>query len=235
MPAILHKSVTDPDMIRPALGRLWNEARSIADVRRRFAPPPAIRRQSDGAPVMVIPGFLSVDRATVRLRRSLGLAGYRAYGCEQGINLGASEARLGKLADRVAEIAERTGRPVALIGWSLGGLYAREIAKRAPKTVSRVITLGSPFSGNPRANNAWRLYEFVNRHPVDRLPIECDLAIKPPVRTIALWSRGDGIIAPACARGLPGESDISIEVACGHIGFTFESEAIAAVLDALKR
>jgi len=217
----------------PPLASLWREAQAIADV-RRFAAPPAVARRSEGAPVMVIPGFLSTDGSTMRLRRALGAAGYRAYGWQQGRNLGATPARLDRLTARIVELARRHGAPVALVGWSLGGLYARETAKRVPDCVARVVTMGTPFSGDPRANRAWRLYEIVNRHPVDRVPIECDLSAKPPVRTIALWSRGDGVIAPACARGLPHEADVAIELGCGHIGFTFEAEAIEAVLDALE-
>lgn len=205
----------------------------MLDVRRRFAPPPAMARRGDGGPVLVVPGFLASDRATAGLRRALDLAGYSAHGWAQGFNRGATARRLDVLTGRVEALGKRAGRPVALVGWSLGGLYAREVAKRIPDRVSRVVTLGTPFSGDPRANRGWRLYEWLNGHPVDRPPIAGDLAAKPPVRTIALWSRGDGVVPPACARGLPHESDRAMEVRCGHIGFTFEAEAIAAVLEAL--
>ena len=130
---------------------------------------------------------------------------------------------------------DRAGRhgPVSLVGWSLGGLYARELAKRQPARVARVITLGSPFSGNARANNAWRLYEMLNDHPVDAPPIEVRTHEKPPVPTLAFWSRADGVVAPACARGLPGEADRAIELNCTHMGFMTADCALDAVLDAL--
>jgi len=222
------------DTAAPRLGLLWREALALADARRFFAGPGDPGDRGDGAPVVVIPGFLASDRATARLRRALGRAGYRAFGWGQGLNLGATAARLDQLTAHVEAIARRAARPVALVGWSLGGLYARETAKRVPEQVARVVTMGSPFSGDPRANHAWRLYEWINRHPVDRLPIACDLGEKPPVPTIALWSRGDGVVAPACARGLPHEADRAVEVGCSHIGFTSADEAIAAVLDALE-
>ena len=139
------------------------------------------------------------------------------------------------LLDRLEYRLNRAGRhgPVSLVGWSLGGLYARELAKRRPDQVARVITLGSPFSGDVRANNAWWLYEMLNDHKVDAPPIEARLAEKPPVPTIAFWSRADGIVAPACARGEPHECDRSIELDCTHMGFMTAACAMQAVLDAL--
>jgi pimeloyl-ACP methyl ester carboxylesterase len=229
----LHKSAIS-DATLPPLGQLWREARALTGVRRHIAAPVVpTQRRGDGLPVMVIPGFLSSDISTAGLRRRLTASGFVSHGWAQGLNMGASEARLDRLAADVSAIARAAGRPVALVGWSLGGLYARETAKRVPDAVARVVTLGSPFSGDPRGNRVWRLYEWVNGHAVDRLPIEVDLAVKPPVHTTALWSRGDGIVAPRCARGLPHESDRAVEVDCSHIGFIFEPDAVAAIIDAL--
>ena len=138
-------------------------------------------------------------------------------------------ALIERLADRVRARAAQSGSRVILIGWSLGGIYAREVAKLAPEATRLVMTLGSPFSGDPRANNAWRLYELVNDHAVDTPPFEADVAAKPPVRTIALWSARDGIIPPACAAGQPGERDAAIEVDCRHLGFAWARNGIAAI------
>ncbi|HWW65474.1 MAG TPA: alpha/beta hydrolase [Sphingomonadaceae bacterium] len=232
MSSNLHQAVIDT--VPPPFSLLWREAQAFADVRRFIGEPEDLGQRGDGAPVVVIPGFLATDNATQRLRRALDLAGYRPFGWGQGRNFGATAERLDALVAHVAGIATCEGRPVALVGWSLGGLYAREVAKRIPTHVARVVTMGSPFSGDPRANHAWRLYEWVNRHPVDRPPVVCDLSEKPPVPTIAIWSRGDGVVAPASARGLPHEVDKAIELGCTHIGFTSADEAIAAVLDALE-
>jgi hypothetical protein len=95
--------------------------------------------------------------------------------------------------------------------------------------------MGSPFSGDPRANNAWRLYEKVAGHPVDRPPIEVDVGTKPPVPTIALWSRRDGMVAPACARGVEGQSDLQIQVDCRHMGFTTSRRGIRQVVAVVRR
>jgi pimeloyl-ACP methyl ester carboxylesterase len=210
---------------------------AFADFKRRLLPSRTDERPSPpsgGAPLMVIPGFLAGDHSTGVLRQRLAEAGYQVHGWGQGLNLGANQARLDRLAEDVSSLARRAGQRALLVGWSLGGLYAREVAKRVPDDIACVVTLGSPFSGNPRANRVWWLYEWINRHPVDDLPIKCDLSAKPPVPTIALWSRGDGIVSSSSARGLPHEADATIEISCSHIGFTFEPAALEGVVAALR-
>ena len=128
----------------------------------------------------------------------------------------------------------RAGEPVALVGWSLGGIYAREAAKRVPDAVRMVVTMGSPFSGDIHANNAWRAYHLITGQDVADPPVESDYAAKPPVPTYALWSARDGIVAPRCARGLPGERDRAVALRCSHIGFASSDEAIAAVAHELE-
>jgi pimeloyl-ACP methyl ester carboxylesterase len=121
-----------------------------------------------------------------------------------------------------------------LVGWSLGGCYAREAAKLRPDLIDRVVTLGSPFSGDLRANNAWRLYELVSGHPVDRPPLQVDLETKPPVPTLAIWSRRDGVVAPACACGTEGQSDRQVELDCSHMGFGVSGKAYPKIVAALR-
>lgn len=190
------------------------------------------RGPADGAPLMVLPGFLGTDRTTLELQRGFARAGWRVTGWGLGLNAGFRPNLLDDLGARIEAFGQ--GRKVLLAGWSLGGVYAREIAKRRPDLVDRVVTMGTPFSGDPHANNAWRLYERIAGHPVDRPPIEVDLPTKPPVPTLALWSRGDGIVAPASARGQPDESDRRIEMDCTHMGFAVSRAAcrrIAALVN----
>lgn len=168
------------------------------------------------------------------LRRVLAARGHDVRGWGLGTNLGLRPGLLEKLEQIVADLARQRGHAITLVGWSLGGLYAREIAKRRLELIDRVLTLGSPFSGSPRANNAWWIYERVAGHPVDHPPIRVNLADKPPVPTIALWSRRDGIISPASARGLAGEADRSIEVDCTHLGFVGAPSSIEAILHAIE-
>lgn len=170
-----------------------------------------------GQPVVVYPGYLTSNVSSIRLRRSLFAAGYAAYGWELGKNKGARADLLQQLEPQLERLVLRHAQPVSLIGWSLGGLFAREVAKHRPDLVRLVITLGSPFSGDPRANNAWRIYERLNDHSVDNPPIGTDRSEKPPVPTLAVWSPIDGIVAPVAARGQAGESDQQFELKERHL------------------
>ena len=190
------------------------------------------RGPEDGPRLMVIPGFVANDRTTLGLQRALAGAGYRVTGWGMGMNLGVKADTLDRLAERVAAFAG--GERIILVGWSLGGIFARELAKERPELVSKVITLGSPFSGDPRGNNVWRLYEWIAGHPVDDPPIDTILAEKPPVPTLALWSRRDGIVAVACARGAEGESDRRIELDCSHMGFAVSGRAYPSIVAAIR-
>lgn len=191
------------------------------------------RGPADGPRVMVLPGFLATDHTTLGLQRALGAAGYRVVGWGQGFNRGARADTIERIVRHLEAFSGR--RPVLLIGWSLGGLFAREVAKARPDLVSGVVTLGTPFSGSLRANNVWRLYERVAGHAVDRLPIVADLPVKPPVPTVAIWSRRDGVVAPSSARGLPHESDRTVEFSCTHMAFATSVPAIRRVLEVLKQ
>lgn len=180
-------------------------------------------------PVMLLPGFGAHPGRMRRMEQVLAAAGHSVQDWGLGFNLGPTEANFVFLMRRVGAMARAHKQPVALVGWSLGGLFAREIAHRQPNAVSRVITMGTPFSGDRRANNAWRAYQLITGHPVDSPPIECEPG-KPPVPTIALWSPRDGVVAPRCAAGWPGERDRAVALRCNHLGFANDPAAIAEVL-----
>ena len=190
------------------------------------------RGPQDGEKLMVIPGFLATDRTTLGLQRALAKAGYRVTGWGLGLNTGVQEDTLERIVERVERFGG--GRPVTLVGWSLGGVYAREAAKLRPDLVSHVVTMGSPFSGDRRSNNAWRLYELVAGHPVDDPPIKTVPEEKPPVPTLALWSRRDGIVAVCAARGEPEESDSQVELDCSHMGFGVSGRAYPKIIEAIR-
>jgi pimeloyl-ACP methyl ester carboxylesterase len=209
---------------RLLLGELGEYARLIRAV------PPVVAQASRPQPVMLLPGFFSHSRRMRPMRLALEQAGHRVEDWGLGFNLGPTPENFALLLRRVDLMARRNGEPVALVGWSLGGLFAREVACRLPDRVARVITMGTPFSGDPRANNAWRAYQFVTGRAVDDPPIELDGAPKPPVPTIALWSPRDGVIHPRSAAGWPHERDRAVALRCTHLGFACDREVIAEVL-----
>lgn len=186
----------------------------------------------DGPPVLVIPGFVAHDRTTYALRRALANAGWRVHGWESGINWGAKADTLATLKARVDAIAPDD--KLLVVGWSLGGLFARELARAYPERVSAVATLGSPFSGDAKQNNVWRVYEWVAGHKVDDPPLP-RITAKPPVPHLALWSRRDGLIAPRSARGLDGERDEAVELDCTHMGFGVSRRAARAAVEVIGR
>ena len=197
------------------------------------------RGPASGPPALVIPGFVASDRTTIALRRGLAAAGWRVHGWEMGWNWGVRHDTVKRLAKRLEEIDG--DRPVLVVGWSLGGLFARELGREAPDRVRAVVTLGSPFSGSPKQNNVWRLYEWVAGHKVDEPPIP-RVTDKPPVPHLAIWSRSDGIVAPRSARGLEYERDKQVELKCTHMGFGVSTRVtrqvvreVQAFLDEVER
>jgi len=206
---------------------LWNGARLLATFRKRGP-----RGPLHGQPVLVIPGFLCGDQTTFALRRELARAGFRVHGWKQGWNLGARDDTLDRLRQRVDSLGHQ--RPLVLVGWSLGGLFAREYARAFPDQVRAVVTLGSPFSGDPRQNNVWPLYERVAGHSVLEPPLP-RITDKPPVPHLAIWSRRDGLIAPRAARGLPHERDEEVELSCHHMAFGVSPHAAKDVVREIDR
>lgn len=223
----------------PSLRLLAGEAASMPRwVAARLAsrPRPA-RRPSAGEhlPVLVLPGFLANDAGSRPLRRALERAGWPVFGWGLGINRGASPDTLEAVAARIDSLLARTGAErVHLVGWSLGGLFAREFAKHHPQRIASVISLGSPFSGSLKANHAWRLYQRVAGHPVEAPPIGWHNQARPDVPTYALYSERDGVVAASTSRGEPTESDRAIAVDCTHIGFAYAPASAEAVIACLR-
>jgi pimeloyl-ACP methyl ester carboxylesterase len=149
-----------------------------------------------------------------------------------GWNLGAEPDTIERLRERIEGLGHK--RPLLIVGWSLGGLYAREYARYFPDQVRAVVTLGTPFSGDPRQNTVWQLYERVAGHKVDEPPIP-RITDKPPVPHLALWSRRDGLIAPRAARGLDHERDEAVELDCHHMAFGVSQRAARDVVHEIDR
>jgi len=210
----------------PPLRLMLSELRSLGPGSVPTQCQSALRPQ----PVMLLPGFGSHPARMRPMRDGLERAGHDVYEWGLGFNLGPTPENFAFLMRRVGALARRHGQGIALVGWSLGGLFAREIARRQPENVARVITMGTPFSGDLRANNAWRVYQVVTGHAVDEPPVECAFRCKPPVPTVALWSPRDGIVHPRSACGWPDERDRAVALRCTHLGFARDPEVIAEVL-----
>ena len=186
----------------------------------------------DGPPALVIPGFVASDQTCLPLRRALADAGWRVHGWGLGLNKGVTA----DLLDRLEGCIDRMGanEPVLIVGWSLGGVFAREIARHRPEKVRAVISLGSPISGDLRQNNVWRLYEVVAGHKIDQTPVQRILE-RPPVPSLAIWSRKDGIVAPRAAYGLEEERDEAIEIDARHMAFALSRRTADEVVLEIDR
>src|SRR6202789_1930018 len=140
----------------PGLALLLAEARGIFEFNASLLLSPLLMRapKGDGHPVLALPGFLASDLSMAPMRRYLRELGYDTYAWQMGRNTGGVSRMRASLRDRLAEIHAATGRKVSLVGWSLGGVYARDLALQSPDMVRCVVTLGSPFANDVRATNA---------------------------------------------------------------------------------
>jgi pimeloyl-ACP methyl ester carboxylesterase len=166
------------------------------------------------------------------LRRALARAGWRSHPWLLGLNLGAKSDTLDLLGNRLSELKD--DRKVLLVGWSLGGMFARQLAHRFPEVVRAVVTLGSPFSGDLKTNtNVCEYYERIAGHDVYEPPFP-HIMEKPPVPTLALWSRRDGIVAPSAARGRDHERDKAVEIDTYHAGFAVHRPVLSQVVNEIR-
>jgi pimeloyl-ACP methyl ester carboxylesterase len=231
--------VTARQLRPPGLGLLLAEARGIFEFNASVLLSPLLMRapRGDGHPVLALPGFLASDLSMAPMRRYLKELGYDAYGWKLGRNTGGVARRRAALRDRLAEIHAATGRKVSLVGWSLGGIYARDLALHAPDMVRYVVTLGSPFAGDVRATNATRLYEAMSGEVVEedselRRAIAGDL----PVPTTSIYSRTDGIVNWRTCLLRPSDTAENIEVhLASHTGLGVNAAALWAVADRLAQ
>ncbi len=196
----------------------------------RFAAP-----RGDGHPVLVFPGLAAGDLSTLPLRRFLHQRGYTVYPWKLGINLGPGRNVFESCLRRLHELHHLHGRKVSLVGWSLGGVYAREVAKLAPQSVRSVITLGTPFAGHHRSTRAWRLYELASGERLGVTRLTEQIRAAPPVPTTSIYSRSDGVVAWQCS--IERETPIAenIEVRASHIGMGVNPTVLYAIADRLAQ
>jgi pimeloyl-ACP methyl ester carboxylesterase len=228
---------------RPSMMLALTEApRAMLELSYLSMTAPLLRQapRGDGHPVLVLPGFVTSDRSTHLLRLYLDDLGYEAHGWKLGRNLGprAVGARGERLMRRLLSINRATRSKVSLVGWSLGGVMARELARQAPHAVRQVITLGSPFTGNPRASTVSSLYERLTGDVIDSDLMAERLSVgstPPPVPSTAIFSRSDGIVPWRNCVEPPGEQTDNIEVCSSHCGLGVNPAVLFAVADRLAQ
>jgi pimeloyl-ACP methyl ester carboxylesterase len=225
--------------MRPSIGHLLAEpARGLAAAARLPAAAPwlSLAPRGDGHGVLVVPGLLASDGSTAVIRQFLRLLGYEVRGWNLGRNLGPTAEMLDELPRALLALAENTGRPVSLIGWSLGGIYARELARQHPEQARQVITLASPFGlTDPRQSRAHGAYQRRSHaHATgSRVPTREQTARPVGVPSTAAYSRRDGVVHwRAC---IEPETALhqNVEVRCGHLGFGVDPATLWLVADRL--
>lgn len=238
----LPKLPRQDDLLRPPSKALWaaelpRAAWAVASLIRQQR---ALRAgpRGDGAPVMILPGLFNSDRSNFVLRRHLAALGHDARGWEFGRNLGARTigAEGQRLIERVDGLAQETGRPVALVGVSLGGIMARLVAHRRPDLVRHVVTVSSPYAGDARATNVWRAFEwFTGERLADPIVAarSAELALPLPVPGTAIWSRSDGLVNGLICRGSDEPDCRAVEIRSSHLGVQLRPDVLRIVADVL--
>jgi pimeloyl-ACP methyl ester carboxylesterase len=232
-------SLRPPGLRPPGLGLLLAEVRGIFEFNASLLLSPLLMRapRGDGHPVLTLPGFLASDLSMTPMRRYLRELGYDAYAWKMGRNVGGVSRMRAALKDRLAGIHAATGRKVSIVGWSLGGVYARDLALQAPDMVRCVVTLGSPFAGDVRATNATRLYEALSGEAVeDKSELRKAIAGDLPVPASSIYSRTDGVVNWQTCLLRPSVTAENIEVhLASHIGLGVNAAALWAVADRLAQ
>jgi len=223
----------------PNPGLLLLEGRALLELAALLPAYPFLRRApaGDGHPVLVLPGFMASDFSTRTLRRFLRDKGYAVHGWKLGRNLGPSAATIGGMTARLQSLQARYGRRVSLVGWSLGGIYSRELARAMPEMVRQVITLASPF----RDVNAVRVPRFFRRNAARRTAVPDEALVRArlreplPVPTTAIVSRTDAIASWRSCCTEPGPFSENLEVDSSHLGFGHHPVVLLTIADRLAQ
>lgn len=226
------------DLRAPNAWLLMLEGRAPWEYAALLAALPWMRRlpRGDGHPVLVFPGLGANDLTTAPLRGLLDSLGYATHPWGQGFNFGPRMGVLAQCKAHLTELHRRHHRQVSLVGWSLGGIYARELAKECPELTRCVVTLGTPFTGHPRATNAWRFFELASGQTVaDDPALLAQIRQPPPVPTTSIYSKTDGVVAWRCSVMEPSPLAENIEVQASHIGLGFNPMALYALADRLAQ
>lgn len=221
---------------RPPLGFLFLESRAVLEFAALLPTYPLLRRapRGDGHPVLVLPAFMTSDTGTRVLRGFLRDRGYAVHGWKLGRNTGPSPETVAGIGRRFEELRKRYQKRVSVIGWSLGGVYARELARSFPADVRQVITLASPFRNLEAVNVPPFLLTRRHQHPKEAA-LRQRLCDPVPVPVTAIYSRTDGIASWQSCAVEPGPQSESLEVDSSHLGIGWHPIVLLTVADRLAQ
>ncbi len=193
--------------------------------------------QGDGHPVLILPGFMASDFSTIPLRSYIHKLGYKVYGWGEGRNYAHGEY-IDLLTQKLERIYNRHREPITIIGWSLGGIYARQLAKQDPSIVRQVIIMGSPIKGVNVANNATWMYELLRKSKltddVDPLLME-DIPAPAPVPTTAIFTKEDGVVPWELCLEDEDEWHQNVQVRGSHLGLGVNPLVLQIIADRLQK
>jgi pimeloyl-ACP methyl ester carboxylesterase len=222
--------------------RVWTlaEGRAFFELGAFYLTRPILSHlpRGDGHAVKVLPGFMASNNSTAPMRKLFSDLGYAAHGWDSGRNVRVDNALIARLEAQLERLNDETGRKVSLIGWSLGGVLARELAKAHPDRVRLVISLGSPISDDRDHTNASRLFELLNGKEPEPMRngrfIGLDKA--PPVPTTSILTKTDGIVhwRGSVQKPEPTPSE-NIEVYASHCGLGVNPSVMVAIADRLAQ
>jgi pimeloyl-ACP methyl ester carboxylesterase len=195
----------------------------------------AAGRQGHGRPVLVLPGLLANDHSTRPLRRLLNSTGYAAYGWRLGTNIGPTRRIIRGMDAVLDEITDRHGQPASVLGWSLGGMFGYDLARRHRGAVERLITLGSPlYIADARQSRVSRFYnKYAPAHMADYSIDRWRATGAAPVPMTSIFSKTDGVVHWHTCLHPPGPLSENIEVYSSHCGLGAHPAAAYATLDRL--
>lgn len=226
--------------------RFWTlaEGRAFFELGAFIAMRPLLSQlpKGDGHSVVVLPGFMATNNSTMPMRRLLARLGYDAHGWDSGRNVRVNEVLIARLESQLERLSDQSGGTISLVGWSLGGVLARELAKLKPELVRLVVSLGSPISDDRNHTNAARLFKFFNGDAPEKLRGGqfTGLDVAPPVPTTSIFTKTDGVVHwrgsiqhPHKAHGkYPSEN---IEVYASHCGLGVNPSVMVAIADRLAQ
>ena len=196
---------------------------------------PQVERGS-GQPVVVFPGFLTSDASTLLMRQHLKRLGYKAKGWKRGTNWGFVRAQQPAFVRRIKKLADKEGQPIHLIGWSLGGFLAREVARDCPDEVAQVISIAAPIVGGPKYTIAARYYRMAGIC-LDKIEKAVDERRADPITVplTLIYSKSDGIVAWQACIDTQHDHAEHVEVNLSHAGMGVSGQVFSIVGERLAR